>query len=188
MSDFFDSYHPVADVQSAVALVRRARRDGLVIPEQAPYTCVLIDQPDAGTDDGLVAANDGLLVVYQYAEDHGVNIELYDHACMTARLALEWGPDFLGEFAEGKPRAQFDPAPWIAAGLLDATRAASIQRLADTVAEGPAPHTGYEAARLLGLTRFEHLSCDPAVRGRPWGRVVDRVLERFPDAIEIDAS
>lgn len=185
MSDFFDSYHPVADVQRAVALVRRARRTGLVLREEAPYTCVLVDQPDAGQDAQLLAANDGLLVTYQYGEDHGVYIDLYDHARVITRLALEWGPDFLGE---GKPRARFDPVPWTAAGLLSDARAASMQQLANMVAEGSDPSIGHEAARLLGLTRFEYLSCDPSITGIPWRDMMEQVLEQFPDAIQIDAS
>jgi hypothetical protein len=188
MSEFSDSYHPVANVEGAVALVRRAGRNAVVLPEQPPYTCVLVDQPEGGTDPQLLAANEGWLVRYYYAEDHGVWIDLYDHAKKVGRIVLEWGPDFLGE---GLPRARFDAAPWLAARLLDDERAAKLKRLGDGMRQEVVdPAIGYEVARLLGLTRFESLACDPtSVKRGPWDRVVERAHARFPDAatvIEVD--
>lgn len=72
MSDFDDSYHLVDDVAAAQDLIARTGRDGVVLPEHAPYTCVLVDQSEAGIDPKLPSANRGLLLVYRYGEDHGV--------------------------------------------------------------------------------------------------------------------
>ena len=183
MSDFEDSYHPVTDAQGAQDLVRRVGRAGIVLPEQPPYSCVLIDQPAGGVDPQLLAANPGLLVRYQYGEDHGVWIDLYKGRVQITQLALEWGPDFIGE---GLPRGRFDATPWLATGLIDEALAARLQRLADTMVEGSDAAAGHEAAHLVGLTRFEGLSCDPSnVKRGPWHLVVER-LQRDPHAIFVD--
>jgi hypothetical protein len=184
MSEFDDSYHLVGDVDAAQAWVARAGRDGIVLPEQPPYTCVLVDQPEGGIDPKLLSASRGRLLVYRYAEDHGVWIDLYEGSREVAELALEWGPDFLGE---GLVRGRFDAAAWIKAGLLDAQRAAQLQRLADGMTEGGRPENPDEVARLFGLTRFAGLSCDPSnVKRGPWDHVVERAKERYPDAIVVE--
>lgn len=153
-------------------------------PEQPPYTCVLVDQPEGGIDPKLLPANRGRLLVYRYAEDHGVCIDLYEGNAEIAELALEWGPDF---FDEGIVRGRFDAAAWIKSGLLDQQRAAVLQRLADGMSEGARPEDPDEIARSFGLTRFGGLSCDPSnVKRGPWHLVVERVKTRYPDAIVIE--
>ena len=184
MSDFDDSYHLIGDVAAAQDLVTRTGRDGIVLPEQAPCTCVLVDQPEGGIDPKVLSANRGLLIVYRYAEDHGVWIDLYKGDAEIAEFALEWGPDF---FDEGLVRGRFDAAAWLKAGLLDMQRAAVLQRLADGMSEGGRPADPNEVARLFGLTRFAGLSCDPSnVKRGPWHLVVERAKERYPDAIVIE--
>jgi hypothetical protein len=184
MSDFDDSYHLVGDIAAAQDLVARTGRDGVVLPEQAPYTCVLVNQPEPGIDPKLLSANRGLLLVYRYGEDHGVWIDLYKGDTTVAQLALEWGPDF---FDEGIVRGRFDAAAWIEAGLLDKQRATVLQALADGMVEGGRPEDPDEIARLFGLTRFAGLSCDPGnVKRGPWHLVVERAKERYPDAILIE--
>jgi hypothetical protein len=186
MSDFDDSYHLVGDVAAAQALVARTGRDGVVLPEHAPYTCVLVDQPEGGIDPKLLSASRDLLLVYRYGEDHGVWIDLYKGGAEIAELALEWGPDF---FDEGIVRGRFDAAAWIAAGLLDNERAAVLQTLADGMVEGGRPEDPGGIARLFGLTRFEQLSCDPSnVKRGPWHHVVESVTRRYPDAIVIEVG
>lgn len=184
MSDFDDSYHLVGDVAAAQALVARTGRDGIVLPEQEPYTCVLVDQPEGAIDPKLLSASRGLLLAYRYAEDHGVWLDLYERDAVLTRFGLEWGPDFLGE---GLPRGRFDATPWLTAGLLDAQRAAALQRLADGMTEGGRPAAADEVARLFGFTRFERLSCNPSnVKRGPWHYVVESATKRYPDAIVIE--
>lgn len=184
MSDFDDSYHLVGDTAAAQELIARAGRDGVVLPEQAPYTCILVDQAEGGIDPKLLSASRGLLLAYRYAEDHGVWIDLYKDGAAIAELALEWGPDF---FDEGLVRGRFDAAAWIKAGLLDKQRAAVLQTLADEMSEGGRPKDPDEVAHLFGLTRFAGLSCDPSnVKRGPWHLVVERARNRYPDAIVIE--
>lgn len=184
MSDFDDSYHLVGDIAAALEVIARIGRDGIVLPEQAPYTCVLVDQPEGGIDPKLLSVCSGPLLVYRYAEDHGVWIDLYEGDASIAELALEWGPDF---FEEGLVRGRFDAAPWIKAGLLDKQRAAVLQGLADGMVEGGRPEDPDEVARLFGLTRFAGLSCDPSnVKRGPWHLVVERAKKRYADAIVIE--
>jgi hypothetical protein len=183
MSEFSDSYHLVGSVDDGVELIRRAGRRGFVLPESEPFTCVIVDQPDGGADPSLIAANRGLLIHYQYGEDHGVWIELYDQTTAVTLLRLEWGPDFTGD---RRSLAEFDAAPWLARGLLDDLRGARLRKIAASVTEGPHSNVGPEVARLLGLERFEHLACAATSASRgPWDHVQKRIRQRFPDAVGV---
>jgi hypothetical protein len=181
MSEFSDSYHLVGSVDDGVDLIRRAGRRGFVLPENGRFTCVIIDQPDGGTDPELIAANRHLLIQYQYGEDHGVWIELFENASPVTLLRLEWGPDFQGD---RESLADFDSAPWLDRGLIDEVRATRLKRIAATVTEGPHSALGPEVARLLGLERFEYLACSASSRG-PWDHMQRRIRQRFLDATEV---
>jgi len=183
MSEFSESYHLVGSVAESVELVRRAGRRGFVLPENDRFTCVIVDQPDAGADPALLAMNRGLLLHYHYGEDHGVWIALYEDSSPATQLRLEWGPDFEGD---RQSLSEFDAAPWIERGLLDELRAARLKKIVATLTEGSHSELGPAAARLLGLEHFEHLACAATTVSRgPWDHVQRRIRHRFPDAIEV---
>ena len=92
MSEFSESHHLRTDDQAeAVELLERARRSGWVFPPANGWTMIVVDAPfDGEPDPTLVAANEGLLLHYVNAEDHGWGFSVFDGTDAVSTYEIEW--------------------------------------------------------------------------------------------------
>jgi hypothetical protein len=88
MSEFSYSLHlRTADPSAAEALLRRAGvRGAILLPIEGPFVAFLVDPESEGA---VAANNSGLLIRYEFAEDYGCWIRVYDGPNKMAELAYE---------------------------------------------------------------------------------------------------
>src|SRR6185312_12985403 len=119
MSEFSNSFHVRSnDVREGVELLRRAGVPGYVYPPANGWVPVVFPHGMGGSDERVVAANRGLSVHYDHAEDHGVQIDLYQGPRRVARLFASFE----------SARSTFDHATWVASGILSESSAREIER------------------------------------------------------------
>ncbi|MBD2020182.1 hypothetical protein H6F43_08280 [Leptolyngbya sp. FACHB-36] len=83
MSEFSDCYYLFnATTEDAVSLIKKIRRYGLVLPQMGQYVPFLVDGAwnPAQSIDVVVEENSGVLLHYSYAQDHGLEIRIYDRS------------------------------------------------------------------------------------------------------------
>lgn len=116
MSEFSNSFHLLdATEETAADLLCEARATGLVLPKKGKLVTMIVARRnwEAVTD-----KNKGTLLLYEFAADHGVSVRLF-------------APRQIGHLAKSFASAQklFDPAPFIARGILDKPGAAAVEQL-----------------------------------------------------------
>lgn len=148
MSQFSDSCHLRAKLRDdAVQLLITSKVPGSVFDEVAgwvPFVFPVGSQ--LGLVDNLarvVAANASLLVRYEYAEDHGCAVTIYDRAAQVAGLDVS--------FESTKP-GRFDRDAFIDRGLVTAKAGAEIERW---VSDLRRDRGSLVVAASLGLPRHE---------------------------------
>lgn len=141
MSEFSESYHVRGGVPEAVAALVQSGLGGWVFPGDRDWTTVVVDGEYTGdSDDELVGAVAGLLVLYSFAEDHGWCVEVFSGGEELASSRADWtvagsvmasgaGPEALGpvlgvdpELLEGVfvARNLDGPAPEVLDSFVDA--------------------------------------------------------------------
>jgi hypothetical protein len=151
MSELSNSFHVrSSDVREGVELLRRAGVPGYVYPPENGWVPVVFPHGMGGSDERVVAANRGLSVHYDYAEDHGVQVDLYQGAKRVARLFASFE----------SARSTFDHAAFVAFGVMSESSAREIDHW-----------LGHErdpgllvVAAALGLPRHHWFSFDYASR------------------------
>lgn len=151
MSEFSNSFHLRSnDVREGVELLRRAGVPGYVYPPERGWVPVVFPHGMGGSDERVVAANRGLSVHYDYAEDHGVQVDLYQGPKRVARLFASFE----------SARSTFDHAAFVAFGVMSESSAREIEHwLGDERDPGL-----LVAAAALGLPRHHWFSFDYASR------------------------
>lgn len=176
MSESSESLHLRSEsIDDVAALLGRAGVRGFVHPSKGGWTSFVwaaYPNPFERDErlDRIVAANRALLIHWQFAEDHGCNVTVYDGPAPVAKLRVSF---------ESR-RSHFDRAEFVKRGLLD-------ERSADEIAKWIThADPNYLLAARLGLPRYEWVS---------FGYVSElhedamRDAERFPtDWIEVDAA
>lgn len=186
MTEFSESLHFRSnDFDDVVALLGAAKVAGYVFPAERGWVSFVYggDEPPARERfDRILAASRGLLVHWDYAEDHGCNVTLYDRANRAGRLKVSF---------ESR-RTVFDRAAFVDRGVLTPAAAERIDRwIAHAV---PA----YTAGEALGLPHYRLLSFELVKRARGFAErgeqaphaknALDQVESAYETAIEIDAS
>lgn len=185
MSEFSESLHLRSDdVNDVATLLGAAKVAGYVFPASKSWVSFVYDgdePPARERFDRLIAANRGLLVHWDYAEEHGCNVTLYEGAKRAGRLKVSF---------ESR-RTVFDRAAFVDKRALTPASAERIERwIAHAV---PA----YTAGEALGLEHYRLLSFELVKKSR--ARLVDAGLPHvknaldqtessYETAIEIDSS
>ena len=174
MSEFSESYHlRTSDTNAAIELLKRAGRKGYVFPAADGWVTFVAEENTFEPDPAVIAANQGLLLHYVSAEDHGWSFSLFENTGEKCRFNCQW-----------ENEVEIDPSRYSpeALGLLglkfdaeELTRIVSLDTIEGVFADAPAPRF----AELMRLPRHDWLSFD----------YVDRDLrddnDSWPDAIEV---
>lgn len=177
MSEFSESLHlRTEDPAAAVELLRRARVRGYVLsPSEAaslgfvssnkaawvPITIAPDEPPGRAQFDRVIAANEGTLVFWDYAEDHGCNVSLYEGSRRVGRIRVSF---------ESRLHS-FDRDVFVDRGLIDAKGAARIEEWLRHAVPGTV------VAEELGLLQYRWLSFDVVRKGRDAGKGYERAIE-----------
>jgi hypothetical protein len=133
----------------AVELLKRAKVAGFVFPERNGWVSFVHSVNDPEDRFRVEQANTGLLLFYDYAEDHGVWVNIHEGKKRVARLKASFG----------QPNAVFDRAAFERLGLLSAAGAAAVDGWVKRA------HIWHERSRAkyfvaerLGLSRYQWFS------------------------------
>jgi hypothetical protein len=167
MSEFSESFHLRADDTAAgVALLERAGLPGWVLPAEGGWVTVVVERDFTGEPEpALVAANDGVLLLYVNAEDHGWSLTAWDGTTEVSHYEAEWTDDIaadtsrldvdaLGARLGGVEGADVDALRTI---LADDLSGLDVQEVVRWVQIG---NPGHRAAAAIGLTNVSWLSGD----------------------------
>jgi hypothetical protein len=163
VSEFSNSLHVVSDDQDAgIGLLTRASVAGWVFPPANGWVTVVIDNDDLlPAPPGIIAANDGLLLDYINAEDHGWMFRLFRGRSQLNAYQCSWDGDLeadvsaldIDQFAEVLSAALQRP--------LDRELLRSLFRVAsieDVFGDFTGGNPGHKLARAVGLEHYEWLS------------------------------
>lgn len=176
MSEFSESFHLRSkNQQDGVNLLKRAGLAGVVFAPTNDWVTVV---PEAGLLEAvepMVRANQGTLLHYMCAEDHGWQFGIYKNTRPVCRYECGWDPDF--EIKDDELDVD------VVADLLrkksqrDQLEAVLQPEGMDAVFDGDLP--AYQFANLLGLKHYEWLS----------GQYLDEGVEdRDPNAVTVAAA
>ena len=155
MSEFSDSLHVVDGDNARIATALRALGvTAAILPRVGRHVTVLAGR----TDLARVRAALGLVILYEYAADHGISAALFRGDEEVARIARSFE----------NTRVRFDARPWIEAGVIESAHAREIEAALESN-EGA---SGITVA--LGLHDVDWLS------GRDVTERLPRLRERFP--------
>lgn len=164
MSEFSESYHlRTADTNAASELLKRAGRKGYVFSAADGWVTFVAENNNFEPDPAIVAANQGLLLHYVSAEDHGWSFNLFDSTTEACRFDCRW-----------ENEVEIDPsryAPENLARLGLEIDAKELQRIVslDTIEQVFEQAPAAKFAELLRLPHYEWLSFDYVSRDRQNG-------------------
>ena len=106
MSDFSCSYHLRTECfDDCVNLIKRANVIGYVFPLRNGWVSFVINEPDFTFSKKLIDANDGIILNFINAEDHGWSFEIYSKSHRVCNFECEFGMtddfDFVSETSHG---------------------------------------------------------------------------------------
>jgi hypothetical protein len=91
MSEFSESFHLRSDSQQdGEDLLRRAGFAGAVFSPMRGWVTIVPESELFEATDKMVASNQGLLLHYLYAEDHGWKFELYKNSSIISQYECGW--------------------------------------------------------------------------------------------------
>jgi hypothetical protein len=95
MSEFTECYQLLADdVADGVALLERAGLPGWAFPPRDGWVTVVVERPyTTEPDPPLIAANQGVLLLFVNAEDHGWSLTLWEGPDERSHYQAEWELD-----------------------------------------------------------------------------------------------
>lgn len=167
MSEFSESCH-LASLETAtgIALLERAGVSGWVFPAVEGWVTVVVDADFSGQAEWLLSpANEGVMLAYVNAEDHGWGFAVFDGPNEVSRYTCNWEDDI--EFDDSKldrdRLAALVPAAihLVTSGTLEP---ATIEDAFDVATlENP----GHRAARILGIRHVKWISGEYLRTGAP---------------------
>ncbi|MBD3917296.1 hypothetical protein H8B09_00900 [Paenibacillus sp. PR3] len=90
MSEFSQSYHLLGSVEEAIGLINRAGEEGFVFEKANQWTTFVILGDQFVPSDAITESNQGLLVHYVYAEDHGWNMSIFKQSELVFKFDCSW--------------------------------------------------------------------------------------------------
>ena len=92
MSEFSCSYHLKSEsIDDCKKLIKRADLAGFLFPPKNGWVSFVVDEPDFQFSKRLIDANEGILLNYINAEDHGWSFEIYNKNEKICRFECEYG-------------------------------------------------------------------------------------------------
>ena len=163
MSEFSESFHLLADGQAAgVALLERAGLAGWVYRPANGWVTVVLDRDFSGEGDpALIEANEGVLLLYVNAEDHGWSLTVWEGSTERSAYEAEWTEEMSTKTRKldlNEVKRLLAPAigEESAHRLMELLRAPLAESDWDSwIADG---NPGHRAARLLRLEHADWLS------------------------------
>ena len=96
MSEFSESYHFITNNEKDVIdLLKRANLKGYIFPVTNNWCSFLPEGNIYKQNIKLIEANKGYLLHYQFAEDHGWSIKLYDSNKLISEYNCNWSDTLL---------------------------------------------------------------------------------------------
>ena len=87
MSEFSCSYHlKTESVDDCVNLIKKANTTGFVFPARDGWVSFVVDVPDYVFSKSLIDANDGVLLNFINAEDHGWSFEVFNNSSKVCKF------------------------------------------------------------------------------------------------------
>ena len=94
MSEFSCSYHLKSDsIDDCIKLIRKANVTGFVFPAREGWVSFVVDEPDFVFSEKLMDANDGILLNFISAEDHGWSFEVYSKNTKVCKFECYYSED-----------------------------------------------------------------------------------------------
>ncbi len=91
MSEFSESYHLKSNNQTdAVSLLKKASLSGHVLPQHNGWVSFVVKESQFEPIDKLISSNQGQLIHYIYAEDHGWEISIYFDSKRVFNYRCDW--------------------------------------------------------------------------------------------------
>jgi hypothetical protein len=188
MSEFSESLHLRGeDPTAGVGLLRRAKVAGYVFPAADGWISIAYHQPRISLKSAadlvrslveardrrelarMVDANEGTLLHYSYAEDHGCSVAVYEERRRVCRLAVS--------FDSKRRRPRFDRDAFLQRSLMTAAAADSVELW--LAGKRPGRDDRYTVGNALGLPHFEWFS---------YGYEVRDDVDHPPGRLEVDAT
>lgn len=177
MSEFSDSLHLRTNHGRDVeALLRRAKVRGIILAVEELFVTFVVAYEDQPT---LIEHNTGLLVHYQFSDDYGCQVDVYNGMERLAQLVYadeQAGGDIPAEEPQDRGEA-LDAL--LRAGLIGSATVPVLQTLDQ---QRPRQEWGSAVAGILGLGPVKWLSWDGVTHN------MEHTLERFPAARIVGVS
>ncbi|MCL2252786.1 MAG: hypothetical protein FWC12_12845 [Treponema sp.] len=91
MSEFSCSYHlKTENINDCIDLVKKANVSGFLFPMKNGWVSFVIDEPDFKFSKKLIDANDGVLLNFINAEDHGWSFEIFNKNDKVCRFECDY--------------------------------------------------------------------------------------------------
>jgi len=169
MSEFSESFHLRSDSQQdGEELLRRAGLSGAVFSAVRGWVTVVPESELYAAVDKMAASNEGLLLHYLYAEDHGWQFALYKNNSIICQYECGWEEELAIDDSGLNQEV-------LVSVLIDESREKVLEDILNpadlnaVIMDPPA----YRFANLLGLEHYEWLS----------GGYLDGIEERDPKVI-----
>ncbi len=165
MSEFSESFHLRSDdAGDATGILSRARVPGFVFAAEGGWVTFVYEAdepPSRAHFDRILAEARGRLVHWDYAEDHGCRVTVYDDGKRVARLAVSFESRL----------STFERAAFVALGLVTDAGADEIEQWLKYAVPGSI------VAETLGLPRHRWLSFEYVRKGPGTGHANDAAFE-----------
>ena len=167
MSEFSESYHlRGTSRREAIALLERASLSGYVFPALDGWVTLVAEGESFKLNERLVAANEGLLVRWVFAEDHGWAFDVFKSKKRILKYECSWEEDIEVEGKVSHAELQTALGMELPALAGEAGAAAlypeSIEELLDL-------KPAYAFAKAIGLSNYRWLAFDYLARDREKG-------------------
>jgi hypothetical protein len=94
VSEFSCSYHLKSDsIDDCVSLIRKAKVTGFVFPAREGWVSFVVNEPDFVFSKKLMDANDGVLLNFINAEDHGWSFEIFNKNTRICKFECSYSED-----------------------------------------------------------------------------------------------
>jgi hypothetical protein len=162
MSEFSESYHlQTSNIQDGIDLLKRASLKGFVYPASNNWVTLLPEGSSFQPNNKLIQANQGLLLHYINAEDHGWAFNIYEGIIQTSHYECTWEEDITIDQQDLNPEKvqsiissnQQLQQPITTIELIDLLTPEDLEQLFETT---PAE----QFAQLVGLENYEWVSYD----------------------------
>ena len=175
MSEFSESYHLKSNcTDDGVALLKRAKLQGFIFPSTGGWVTILPEGAPFALNQGLLDANEGILLHFLNAEDHGWGFELYRRASPLAMYSCVWEDEVQVELPLDVQSFERELGPVLTSlGEETLRRVLKPPSIDDLLETNPAA----TFAGALGLVHFQWLSYEYFARDQSEGK------NNFPEAI-----